>query len=34
VAGRSLTWPSPSSMTRHTPSARRARSTVTNGRGL
>ena len=31
VLGRSLTWPSPSSTTRQTPSARRARSTVTNG---
>ena len=30
-AGRSPTWPSPRSMTRHTPSVRRARSTVTNG---
>ena len=32
VSGRSLTCPSPSSMTRHAPSARRARSAVTNGR--
>ena len=32
VAGRSLTCPSPSSMIRHTPSVRSARSTVTNGR--
>jgi hypothetical protein len=32
VAGRSLTCPSPSSMTRQVPSARSARSTVTKGR--
>jgi hypothetical protein len=31
VAGRSLTWPSPSSMRRHVRPARRARSAVTNG---
>jgi hypothetical protein len=32
LAGRSLTWPSPTSMTRQAPSARCTRSAVTNGR--
>jgi hypothetical protein len=31
LAGRSLTWPSPTSTTRHAPSERRTRSTVMNG---